>query len=60
MSRMTGLDSYSVPITGYGIGLMGDVKPGVYIENWDGIRMEENVPVGNHETVFLSTYCQPW
>jgi Xaa-Pro dipeptidase len=36
------------------------VEPGVYIPEFGGIRIEDDVAVGDEGTVFLSTPRQPW
>ncbi|MBE0409831.1 MAG: aminopeptidase P family protein [Anaerolineales bacterium] len=41
-------------------GMVSSVEPGVYIENFGGIRIEDNVVVGSDGPVFLSTARKPW
>jgi Xaa-Pro aminopeptidase len=41
-------------------GMVSSVEPGVYIENFGGIRIEDNVAVGARGPVFLSTPREPW
>ncbi len=41
-------------------GMVSSVEPGVYIEGFGGIRIEDNVAVGAEGPVFLSTPRQPW
>lgn len=41
-------------------GMVSSVEPGVYIPDFGGIRIEDNVAVGVDGPVFLSTPRQPW
>ncbi|GAB4575675.1 MAG: Xaa-Pro dipeptidase [Anaerolineae bacterium] len=41
-------------------GMVSSVEPGVYIQNWGGIRIEDNVAVGPDGPIFLSTPRKPW
>jgi Xaa-Pro dipeptidase len=41
-------------------GMVTSVEPGVYIEGFGGIRIEDNVAVGAEGPVFLSTPRKPW
>jgi Xaa-Pro dipeptidase len=41
-------------------GMVTSVEPGVYIEGFGGIRIEDNVAVGPKGPVFLSTPREPW
>lgn len=41
-------------------GMVTSVEPGVYIEGFGGIRIEDNVAVGERGPVFLSTPRTPW
>ena len=41
-------------------GVVSSIEPGVYIEGFGGIRIEDNVAVGKDGPVFLSTPRQPW
>jgi Xaa-Pro aminopeptidase len=41
-------------------GMVSSVEPGVYIPDFGGIRIEDNVAVGADGPVFLSTPRQPW
>ncbi|HEX9674431.1 MAG TPA: Xaa-Pro peptidase family protein [Anaerolineales bacterium] len=41
-------------------GMVSSVEPGVYIPNFGGIRIEDNVAVGKRGPQFLSTPRQPW
>ncbi len=41
-------------------GMVVTVEPGVYIPDFAGIRIEDNVAVGPDGPVFLSTPRQPW
>jgi Xaa-Pro aminopeptidase len=41
-------------------GIVSSIEPGVYIEGFGGIRIEDNVAVGKDGPVFLSTPRQPW
>ncbi len=41
-------------------GMVSSVEPGVYIPGWGGIRIEDNVAVGQEGPLFLSTPRQPW
>ena len=41
-------------------GIVSSVEPGVYIQGFGGIRIEDNVAVGKDGPEFLSTPRQPW
>ena len=41
-------------------GMVSSVEPGVYIPDFGGIRIEDNVAVGPDGPLFLSTPRQPW
>jgi Xaa-Pro aminopeptidase len=41
-------------------GMVASVEPGVYIEGFGGIRIEDNVAVGADGPQFLSTPRKPW
>ncbi|MGB6423166.1 MAG: Xaa-Pro peptidase family protein [Anaerolineales bacterium] len=41
-------------------GMVSSVEPGVYIPDFGGIRIEDNVAVGKDGPDFLSTPRQPW
>lgn len=41
-------------------GIVSSIEPGVYIEGFGGIRIEDDVAVGKDGPVFLSTPRQPW
>ncbi len=41
-------------------GMVSSVEPGVYIPGFGGIRIEDNVAVGDTGPVFLSTPRTPW
>lgn len=41
-------------------GMVSSVEPGVYIPDFGGIRIEDNVAVGETGPVFLSTPRTPW
>jgi len=41
-------------------GMVSSVEPGVYIPDFGGMRIEDNVAVGPQGPVFLSTPRQPW
>ncbi len=42
------------------VGMVSSIEPGVYIEGFGGLRIEDNVAVGKDGPVFLSTPRQPW
>lgn len=41
-------------------GIVTSVEPGVYIPDFGGIRIEDDVAVGKEGPVFLSSQRQPW
>jgi len=41
-------------------GMVSTVEPGVYIEHFGGIRIEDDVAVGTDGPTFLSTARKPW
>ncbi len=41
-------------------GMVSSVEPGVYIPDFGGLRIEDNVAVGADGPVFLSTPRKPW
>jgi len=41
-------------------GMVSTVEPGVYIEHFGGIRIEDDVAVGTDGPTFLSTPRKPW
>ncbi len=41
-------------------GMVSSVEPGVYIDNFGGIRIEDNVAVSEDGPVYLSTPRRPW
>jgi Xaa-Pro dipeptidase len=41
-------------------GVVSSIEPGVYIEGFGGIRIEDNVAVGKDGPIFLSKPRQPW
>ncbi len=41
-------------------GMVSSVEPGVYIEGFGGVRIEDNVAVGSQGPDFLSTPRRPW
>jgi Xaa-Pro aminopeptidase len=42
------------------VGMVSSVEPGVYIPGFGGIRIEDNVAVGEEGPLFLSTPRRPW
>ena len=41
-------------------GMVSSIEPGVYIPGFGGVRIEDNVAIGEDGPVFLSTPRQPW
>jgi Xaa-Pro aminopeptidase len=41
-------------------GMVSSLEPGVYIQDFGGIRIEDNVAVGADGPIFLSTRRKPW
>lgn len=41
-------------------GMVSSIEPGVYIPDFGGLRIEDNVAVGEDEPIFLSTPRKPW
>ena len=41
-------------------GMVSSIEPGVYIPDFGGIRIEDNVAVGADGPIFLSTPRKPW
>ena len=41
-------------------GMVTSIEPGVYIEGFGGLRIEDNVAVGKDGPIFLSTPRKPW
>lgn len=41
-------------------GMVSSIEPGVYIEGFGGMRIEDNVAVGKDGPLFLSTPREPW
>ena len=41
-------------------GMVSSIEPGVYIEGFGGLRIEDNVAVGKDGPIFLSTPRKPW
>lgn len=41
-------------------GMVTSVEPGVYIEGFGGLRIEDNIAVGRDGPIFLSTPRKPW
>jgi Xaa-Pro aminopeptidase len=41
-------------------GMVSSIEPGVYIPDFGGIRIEDNVAVGEEDPIFLSTPRKPW
>ena len=41
-------------------GMVSSVEPGVYIPDFGGMRIEDNVAVGSKGPVVLSTPRKPW
>lgn len=41
-------------------GMVSSIEPGIYIQDFGGIRIEDNVAVGDTGPIFLSTPRKPW
>lgn len=41
-------------------GMVSSVEPGIYMPEFGGIRIEDNVAVGENGPIFLSTPRKPW
>jgi Xaa-Pro aminopeptidase len=41
-------------------GMVSSVEPGIYIPGFGGLRIEDNVAVGEDGPIFLSTPRKPW
>lgn len=41
-------------------GMVTSVEPGVYLPDFGGIRIEDNIAVGSDGPIWLSTCCSPW
>ncbi len=41
-------------------GMVTSVEPGVYLPGFGGIRIEDNIAVGQDGPVWLSVACSPW
>jgi Xaa-Pro aminopeptidase len=41
-------------------GMVSSVEPGIYIPGFGGLRIEDNVAVGENGPIFLSTPRKPW
>jgi len=41
-------------------GMVSSIEPGVYIPDFGGLRIEDNVAVGDDGPIFLSTPRKPW
>jgi len=41
-------------------GMVSSIEPGVYIPDFGGLRIEDNVAVGEDDPIFLSTPRKPW
>jgi len=41
-------------------GMVSSIEPGIYIQDFGGIRIEDNVAVGDSGPIFLSTPRKPW
>jgi Xaa-Pro dipeptidase len=41
-------------------GMVSSIEPGIYIPGFGGVRIEDNVAVGDTGPVFLSTPRKPW
>jgi Xaa-Pro aminopeptidase len=41
-------------------GMVSSIEPGIYIPDFGGVRIEDNVAVGDTGPIFLSTPREPW
>jgi Xaa-Pro aminopeptidase len=41
-------------------GMVSSVEPGIYIPGFGGLRIDDNVAVGEDGPIFLSTPRKPW
>ncbi len=41
-------------------GMVSSIEPGIYIPDFGGVRIEDNVAVGAEGPIFLSTPRKPW
>jgi Xaa-Pro aminopeptidase len=41
-------------------GMVSSIEPGIYIPDFGGLRIEDNIAVGETGPIFLSTPRKPW